>query len=369
MYVILAAVLLALSFRILSDVYQRNWFKKLSVSLRFTSSGLFEGERGELVETITNNKLIPIFWGYLRFRVPGPLRFDGSDASHDRFRQEKASVFSYEETTRRLPFTAAHRGCYRLGELQFVAGDPLFRYEMITSFPAAAELFVYPRAKDVGRFRIDAEKIVGDCVARRSYAEDPFFFRGIRDYAPTDSMRAVNWKATARTGNLKVNEYHTTHARQVMLLLDLDAYNRFDGRQIRENTISTAAFLARKLALTGTPVGFTTNAADVLTGGRIETPCRSGRNHFLLMMREMAKIDADKLLVPFDAILAGLPTTGDGSTQYLLVSYYYGEELVKRLSGLEARGLNIRWVFLHDASRWTSFARHPGMYVCEEGEA
>ena len=367
MYVILTILLLALAFRIFSGAYRHNWFKNLSVSLRFAADGIFEGERGELVETVSNNKMIPVFWGYLRFRVPGPLRFEGDAAGHDRFRQDKASVFSYEETARRFPFTAERRGFYRLDELQFVAGDPLFRYEMIAPFPGSPELCVYPRAKDTGRFRIDAERIVGDCIARRSYAEDPFFFRGIRDYAPSDSLRNVNWKATARTGGLKVNEYHTTHAQQVMLLLDLDGYNRFDGYRIKEDTISAAAFLARKLSLTGTPVGFTTNAADALTGGRMETRCRSGQSHFLSMMRGMAKIDTEKLLVPFDAILENLPSSAAGATQYLLVSYYYGDGLVRRLASLEARGLNIRWVFLHDGSRRTGFSRQPGMYVCEEG--
>ena len=36
--------------------------------------------------------------------------------------------------------------------------------------------------------------------------EDPFEYRGIREYQPYDDMRSVNWKATAKTGDLKVNQ-------------------------------------------------------------------------------------------------------------------------------------------------------------------
>lgn len=136
MYLLLAALLLAAAFGILSRVYSKNWNKKLDVSLRFSADGVFEGESGELIETVSNDKLIPVFQAYLQFRVPGPLRLDGADAGHDTFRQDRFSVFSYEEITKRLRFTADRRGCYRLSDLQFVTGDLRFRYKMMLSFPA-----------------------------------------------------------------------------------------------------------------------------------------------------------------------------------------------------------------------------------------
>lgn len=368
MYLLLTALLLTAVFGILSRFYRKNWNKKLDVSLRFSADGMFEGESGEIIETVSNDKLIPVFRAYLQFKVPGPLRLEGEDAGHDIFRQDRFSVFSYEEITKRLRFTADRRGCYRLSDLQFVTGDLRFRYKMMLSFPGSPIIYVYPRSKELKRFHIEYEKIMGDAVARYSFLEDPFFFRGIRDYSPFDSMKNINWKATARTGSLMVNQYHTTQARKVMLLLDLDGYNRIDGRQIKEDTISAAAFLARRLTLDGVTAGFETNAADVLSGGRIETECRSGSGHFFHMMREMAKIDAGSLSVPFDRILEKLLQNGDRKTQYLLISYYYGDELVRRFAQLEASGLNIRWIYLHDETRGIRFTKRPGMYVCEEAE-
>lgn len=366
MYLILVAALLAAAFGLLSRVYSRNWDKKLDVTIKITNDGIFEGEKGEITETVSNNKLMPIFWAYLQFRVPGPLCFDDSDAGHDTYRQDRVSVFSYEEVTKRLCFTAARRGCYRLSDLQFVAGDLRFNYKMMKGFPASPEIYVYPRAKETERFKIDSDKIIGEVIARRSYVEDPFFFRGIRDYYPFDSMKNVNWKATARTGSLKVNQYHTTQSQQVLLLLDLDGYNQLDGQQIKEDAISVAAFLARKLALSGIAAGFATNAADSVTGGGIRTECKSGRGHFFTMMREMAKIDTGSLLMPFDRILKDLARSGDPRTQYILISYYYGAGLVRRMEKMEASGRNIQWIFLNDSSRRIDFVRRPGMYVCEE---
>ena len=363
MYIILTAFLLTLVCGLLSFFYNRNWSKKLSVTLRVPSDGIFEGETGEVAEIISNGKLTPLFWGSIQFRVPGALHFGSSDSGQDYYREDRISVLPYEEVTKKLPFTAAHRGCYRLDDLQLTEGSLSFRYKMMKSFSASPEIYVYPRVKTTKRFKIDYRRIIGDAVARRSFLEDPFFFCGIRDYSPFDSMKKVNWKATARTGSLKVNQYHTTQSQRVMLLLDLDGYNKLDGRQIKEDVISTAAFLARKFALGGTAVGFTTNAADVFSGEHIETECKSGRSHFFLMMRQMAKIDTEKLLEPFGGILENLPRNAASATQYILISYRYSDGLVRQVEALRP---NIQWIFLHDKSRRINFVRCPGMYVCEE---
>lgn len=362
MYIILTAFLLTLVCGLFSFFYNRNWSKKLSVTLRVPNDGIFEGETGEIAEIISNGKMLPLFWGSIQFRVPGALHFGSMDSGQDYYRQDRISVLPYEEVTKKLPFQAAHRGCYRLDNLQLTAGGLSFHYKMMKSFSASPEIYVYPRLKTTKRFKIDYRKIIGEAVARRSFLEDPFFFSGIRDYSPFDSMKKVNWKATARTGSLKVNQYHTTQSQSVMLLLDLDGYNKFDGRQIKEDVVSTAAFLARKLALGGTAVGFATNAADVLSGGHIKTECKSGRGHFFFMMREMARIDTEKLLAPFGKILENLPRNTSG-TQYILISYHYSDGLARHVEALRP---NIQWIFLHDKSRKINFVRCPGMYVYEE---
>ena len=71
MYLILVAALLAAAFGLLSRVYSQNWDKKLDVTLKITNDGIFEGEKGEITETVSNNKLMPIFWAYLHFLQAG----------------------------------------------------------------------------------------------------------------------------------------------------------------------------------------------------------------------------------------------------------------------------------------------------------
>lgn len=46
-------------------------------------------------------------------------------------------------------------------------------------------------------------------------------FERLRDYVPDDSMRNVDWKATARRGSLITREYNVEQSQNIMIMLDL----------------------------------------------------------------------------------------------------------------------------------------------------
>lgn len=365
MYIILIVIALPAFLALISRLYRSRWSRKLDVAVRFSTDGVFEGEHAEVVETMTNNKLLPVFWGSLQFKTSHYLQFEGVKLDHDYYMQNPIAAFSYEEVTKRLPFFAAKRGFYKLDDIQLVAGDLLFDYKLIHPFEGSSEIYVYPSVKKAKRLDIDFKKLTGEAIARRNLIEDPFYFRGIRDYTPFDSMRTINWKAAARTGSLKVNQYHSTQSQQVMLLVDLDGYNKWDKDEIKEDVIRVAALLAQKLLYNGVPTGLITNAADATNGGKIYAECKCGREHYLHLLRKMAVIDTGNLLVPFDNILQSILKKPDTSTQYTLISYYYGEGLAKRFSQFDKAGASIQWILLKDKSRKTDFIKRRGMYVCE----
>ena len=51
--------------------------------------------------------------------------------------------------------------------------------------------------------------------------EDPFEFKGIRNYTTSDPMKKINWSASAKTGELMVNNYYDTTSRHVTIFLDV----------------------------------------------------------------------------------------------------------------------------------------------------
>ena len=50
-------------------IYHRYWNKNLSVSVRFTDQFMFEGAATALTETITNRKILPLPWIYVKFQI------------------------------------------------------------------------------------------------------------------------------------------------------------------------------------------------------------------------------------------------------------------------------------------------------------
>ncbi|QAR32841.1 DUF58 domain-containing protein [Geovibrio thiophilus] len=98
----------------------------------------------------------------------------------------------------------------------------------------------------------------------------------IRNYSAGDSMRMIHWKATARTGSLKVKEVAALGAEPV--IIDPD---KFGGGT--EQRLSCAVWLINSLMDKGAPVGLKT--AEKLYPPDVTTP------HRLKMLRELALYD------------------------------------------------------------------------------
>jgi len=76
------------------------------------------------------------------------------------------------------------------------------------------------------------------------------FFRGrgndlyrLREYMPDDSARHVDWKATAKTGSLKVREFSSEDNRKLRIVFDNPSPGMLSAKKYEE-AIATAASLA-----------------------------------------------------------------------------------------------------------------------------
>ena len=109
--------------------------------------------------------------------------------------------------------------------------------------------------------------------------EDPFVFRGIRDYTSNDSLKNVNWKASARTGNLMVNEYDESVSRNVCILLNLEESGALRYDAVDEEAISIASGIAEMLVSQGINVSIISNGCDVDTHNHVFVQGGAGTGH------------------------------------------------------------------------------------------
>ena len=238
---IISIGLLALILFVLErHIYEKMWNRSLAVSIAFSQRSIREGEQGELKEIIENKKHLPLSMLKVKFQTDRHLLFGdakGSRTTDKFYRNDVFRIGGGERITRHLKFTGGKRGYYTIENVDLVAADLFLTTQLVESVTVRDSIYVYPRLFDSREFRLSLELLNGEVTARRHLLTDPFTYRGIREYQPFDDMKSINWKATAKTGELKVNQKNYTALKAVRVFFNIQ-----DNNIIRKEACVEAAF-------------------------------------------------------------------------------------------------------------------------------
>jgi uncharacterized protein (DUF58 family) len=138
----------------------------------------------------------------------------------------------------------SERGIFQLGPAQVSAADPLGLFPVALAGGGQTRLFVYPAP---ARFteKSPGGLPLGKLLTPNLLYEDLTRRRSIRDYRSGDEPRRINWKLSARSGSLMVNEFEASLAYPLVVFLNLDPLEyplRKRGAQM-ERCIEAAAAL------------------------------------------------------------------------------------------------------------------------------
>ncbi len=239
-------ILAFLLFVLEQKIYKKMWNRKLSVSVSFTSPGIFEGDEGSIQEIIENRKRLPLSMLNVKFSTSRNLKFedkDGSKTTDKYYRNDVFTAGSNERITRTLKFTGLHRGVYSITEVDLIASDLFLVNRMVDEASVNTVLYVYPKPFSSSELMLSLRQLNGSVLSKRHLQEDPFEYRGIREYQPFDSMRSINWKASAKTGELKVNQKNYTSLRSVRIFMNLEDDGVLKKPECVEASIQIAAGL------------------------------------------------------------------------------------------------------------------------------
>jgi uncharacterized protein (DUF58 family) len=111
---------------------------------------------------------------------------------------------------------------------------------------AAAGLRIYPSVETTRALLapLETQVFVGNQVSRAK--GDGIEFADIREWEPGDRVRSINWRASARRGDLWVNEQHPERNTDVVLFLDTYTDVQVGGRGTLDLTVRAAASLAHR---------------------------------------------------------------------------------------------------------------------------
>lgn len=152
-----------------------------------------------------------------------------------------------------LELTFSHRGRYREDSFAVSTRFPFAFLAKARHVPLQKELLVYPR--------IDPTDEIFE-ILPLVRGEFETFVRGrgsdlyrIREYLPEDSARHVDWKATAKSGSLKVREFSREDERKLCIVFD-NPVPGLISEQAYERAVDLAASLAWHFSTQDAEVSF-----------------------------------------------------------------------------------------------------------------
>jgi uncharacterized protein (DUF58 family) len=198
------------------------------VSIELVRERAIEGDELELAVHI--DTAAPVEQLDLRLTTPEGLSFtDGINPVSIRLAEPGRRELEYLLSCERW-------GSYLLGNVRVVAHDRfrLFRYERAYDFQIP--LKVYPRPEFVRELLkpLETQVFTGNLVAREK--GEGIEFADLRAFVPGDRVRRINWRASARRGELWVNELHAERNADVILFLD----SFTEARRENESTLDRA---------------------------------------------------------------------------------------------------------------------------------
>lgn len=331
-------------------LFKRNALRELSYTRKFRQHTCFAGDEIELVEQLDNHKSLPVPWLRVESQLPAQLQFrqgENIEVSSGNVYQNHRSFFSlgsYKRLTRTHYIKALRRGSYQLNSVTMTGGDLLGVFLQHKQFQLHDELFVYPRPADVPFHLLPSRSLQGEYAVKRFIVPDPFVVSGSREYQPGDSMKQINWKASARTGGLQVHQYDYTAERNMMILLNVEDYETMwrtvSNETLIERGIEWAAGVANAAIMQGMAAGFAANMpiGSDLDSVRIES--NRGHEHMLLLLEVMAMLQLSRT-VTFRQLLEHEASLGYSDRDIVILSAFWNDTLEFASDKLRACGNSV----------------------------
>ena len=254
---------------------------------RFTSHA-FLGERIQISLRVKNKGWLPLPWLELRETLPVALVGPNNFQSVIHLGPHSDANFEYSVEARK-------RGYYRIGPLLISTGDILGLRDSLQVEAQAEHLVVYPKIIPFTSVGLPSHSPQGTLRHSLPLFEDPTRAFSKRGYISGDSLRRVDWKASAATGQLQVKLFEPSIALETCIMLNLNAEDYFYRSRIdsAELAIVIAASISNWVTEKKQMVGMAVNGRDPLAAdGRLQSiPPRKGKRHLMRLLETLARAE------------------------------------------------------------------------------
>lgn len=266
-----AAIVYLLVFAVLSIMDYVLLFsgKKSIQAQRIVSERLNLGAENMIAISTLNTFPFPVS---VRFIDELPVQFQKRD--FNRYINISAGKRHIEEYYLR----PVSRGEYLFGRMLYYVSSPLGLLQRRCIIPAEQIVKVYPSTKHLRKYQLlalsDSNQYAGSKKIRK--IGHSMEFEQIKEYVQGDDIRTINWKATARRGNIMVNNYIDARSQQIYCLIDKGRTMKmpFDGMSLLDYSINAALIFLNIALLKQDRAGmltFSSKIGDIVAAERNST--------------------------------------------------------------------------------------------------
>jgi uncharacterized protein (DUF58 family) len=329
-------IYLFLGIYIVSLVWTRQSAKNITCERKFEKR-VFYGEDVPVKLLIENHGWLPVPWLLVYESLPVALTAGSSI-------KRVLSLGPHGKAEVSYMLGAYKRGCYPVGPFTTKLGDTLGLADIQELEKQSDTITVYPHIIPLTNASLPSRSPLGTLRHTQPIFEDPSRVRGKRDYTASDSLRRVDWKASASTGRLQVKQFEPSIALQTVLFLNLNdsEYPLKHWIDSTELAIVIAASLANWAVAQKQAVGLTTNGVDSVAGNLPvqPIPCRKGRAQLVHILDLLARVQTSPARPLIDMLNKETPALAWGTT-VVIITGTIDDALFDSVFQIQRRGQNV----------------------------
>ena len=336
--------------------WDRFAFRDVTHDRTLSHDRAFIGDTIDYTITLSNEKLLPLIWVDIQDPFPhglelpgGNVRGRGIEISRDH--RINTSLLPYQRVTWKYKIHCAARGYHRIGPATLRSGDMFGFTAAETSFPTVNHILVYPLVVDLKHLILPSEHPLGDTRGQRPIYEDASRFFGLRDYHPTDPMKRIDWKATARRSWLQTKVFEPVVSLNVLIALNANTGEyAWQGvnRRLFERAVTMAASVAQHCADRGFSFGLVSNAVAVYSGKWVNVHLSSSSTQIGQVLEALAMV-GPYAIASLPEVLSTERNSLPPGTTVVIATSLVTTALAEEIREIKARGYQVIVVYTGDA--------------------
>lgn len=351
-----------------------NWWTKHTLSsltiARKLPTYAFPGETIPVTLQVMNSSWFPIPWLFIQESLP-------LEVSRQKFIRQVLNLPAKSSRNIQYELYSQKRGFYPIGPAEVSSGDMMGLSPDVYRQSTPSFLTVFPKVIPLGEVALPSISPTGILRHHQPIFEDPNRITGKRVYTPGDSLRRIDWKSTAATGQLQVKLFEPSKAIETAIFLDLSrkSYRHKFFYDSIELAIVVAASLANWITERKQAIGLITNGIDATTNGSVTNQLipRKGRANLIHILELLARLqmsDAEHIT----SHIRNLHHRLAWGTTLIALTGYCDQELLDELSNAKRNGLSVMLVLVGELSDYQTIKRKtqmlniPHFYIRDESD-